>query len=77
MDEMAELALKNLALGSLVRVLNDKLREMMSEEEYEEFHKTVPKKAFYDIFDNCPIPHLRDYVLDHFDEIVGDGGDIW
>lgn len=70
--ELADMALKVLALESLVKILNEKLAEVMPKDDYKKFHENAPKLAFFDLFNNCPIPHLREFALDHFDEIVGD-----
>ena len=78
MNKEIELMLKNMALQSMVKVLYEKLSELMSEEDLEKFRETVPKRAFFDLFNNCPIPELRNFALDNFDKITGsDGGEDW
>lgn len=56
----------------VMRRMEAKLQDLMTEEEYLEFSKEVAKEAFQMETEDMADSEFKDFVLEHFDEITGE-----
>ena len=54
---------------------DDKLRELLSEEEYIALNKELAREAFEDWIDNMPKGNFKDFVEENAEDIMND--DLW
>ncbi len=57
-------------LLNIIRLYEDKLKELMTEKQFDEFTGEVSRKAFKAEIDLMPDCEFKQVILDHFDELT-------
>ena len=66
----------------VLKIYDDKLKELMSEDDYDEFSQLTAKALFLHQIQECQDPDFKNFALEHFDEITNinlsnlKGGDL-
>lgn len=60
------------AILYIMRRMEAKLQDLMSEEEYMDFNKEIAMEAFRMEIEDMADSEFKDFVLEHFDEITGE-----
>lgn len=64
-------AMSEKALLTMMRLMEAKLRELMSAEDYSAFSVEVAKKGFLAEMEDMEDGEFKDFVMENFDRIVG------
>ena len=59
-------------LQLVCQIQERKLKELMNANTYDEWETELAKELFFNHVTNLPDSDFKDFVLDHFKEIVGD-----
>jgi len=53
-----------------LRKMEEKLKEFMTEEEYDKFSTEIANEGFKNEVENLPDGKFKNFIIDHFDEIT-------
>lgn len=56
----------------LIRLMDEKLKELMSEEDYEWFMTQIAREAFKEEVENCCDGELKKFIFDNWEAITGE-----